>query len=142
MTPFVVDSSVVFKWYRQPRDEDYVPQAVSVFERHLQGDIEIHVPDILFYELGNILWLKETLVSKDVLTILRETFALALQIHVIDLPLSEEAFRFAREHDITFYDASFVALSYLLDASFITADKKLFSKIKTLPTAIFLGNLS
>jgi len=142
MTPFVVDSSVVFKWYRQPGDEDYVPQAVSVFERHLQGDIEIHVPDLLFYELGNILWLKETLVSKDALTILRETFALALQVHVIDLPLSEGAFRFAREHDITFYDASFVALSYLLDASFITADKKLFAKIKTLPTAIFLGNLS
>lgn len=142
MTPFVVDSSVVFKWYRQPGDEDYVPQAVSVFERHLQGDIEIHVPDLLFYELGNILWLKETLVSKDALAILRETFALALQIHVIDLPLSEEAFRFARKHDITFYDASFVALSYLLDASFITADKKLFAKIKTLPTAIFLGNLS
>ncbi len=142
MIPFVVDSSVVFKWYRQSGDEDYVPQAVSILERHLRGDIEIHVPDLLFYELGNILRLKETLVSKDGLTILRETFALALQIHPIDLPLSEEAFRFAREHDITFYDASFVALSHLLDASFITADKKLFSKLKAMPTAIFLGSPS
>ncbi len=141
MTSLVVDSSVVFKWYRQPGDEDYVPQAVSILERHLHGDIEIHVPDLLFYELGNILRLKESLVSKDALTILRETFALALQIHPIDLPLSEEAFRFAREHDITFYDASFVALSHLLQASFITADKKLFANLKSLPTAIFLGNL-
>jgi predicted nucleic acid-binding protein len=141
MTSLVVDSSVVFKWYRQPGDEDFVPQAVSILERHLHGDLEIHVPDLLFYELGNILWLKETLVSRDALTILRETFALALQIHPIDLLLSEEAFRFAREHDITFYDASFVALSHLLQASFITADKKLFAKVKTLPTAIFLGNL-
>jgi len=142
MIPFVVDSSVVFKWYRQPGDEDYVSQAVSILERHLHGDIEIHVPDLLFYELGNILRLKETLVSKDALTILRETFSLALQIHPIDLPLSEETFRFARERDITFYDASFVALSHLLDASFITADEKLLAKVKTLPTAIFLGNLS
>ena len=141
MTPFVVDSSVVFKWYRQPGDEDYVPQAVSILERHLQGEIEIHVPDLLFYELGNILRLKEALVSRDALTILRETFALALQIHPIDPLLTEEAFRFARQHDITFYDASFVALSHLLDASFITADRKLFAKVKTLPTAIFLGNL-
>ena len=141
MTSLVVDSSVVFKWYRQPGDEDYVPQAVSILERHLHGDIEIHVPDLLFYELGNILWLKETLVSRDALIILRETFALALQIHPIDLPLSGEAFRFAREHEITFYDASFVALSHLLQASFVTADKKLFAKVKTLPTAIFLGNL-
>jgi predicted nucleic acid-binding protein len=141
MTPFVVDSSVVFKWYRQTGDEDYVPQAVSILKRHLHGEIEIHVPDLLFYELGNILRLKETLVSKDALTILRETFALSLQIHPIDLALSEETFRFARERDLTFYDASFVALSHLLDASFITADKKLFAKLKTMPTAIFLGSL-
>jgi predicted nucleic acid-binding protein len=142
MTLYVVDSSIVFKWYRQPGDEEYVPQAVSLLERHLHGDLEIHVPDLLFYELGNILRFKETLVSKDALTILRETFALALQMHPIDFPLAEETFRLAREHDITFYDASFVALSHLLDASFITADKKLFAKVKTLPTAIFLGSLS
>jgi predicted nucleic acid-binding protein len=142
MTLSVVDSSIVFKWYRQPGDEEYVPQAVSLLERHLHGDLEIHVPDLLFYELGNILRFKETLVSKDALTILRETFALALQIHPIDFLLAEETFRLAREHDITFYDASFVALSHLLDASFITADKKLFAKVKTLPTAIFLGSLS
>ena len=142
MTPFVVDSSVVFKWYRQTGDEDYVSQAVSILERHLHGEIEIHVPDLLFYELGNTLRLKETLASKDALTILRETFALSLQIHPIDLSLSEEAFRFARERDLTFYDASFVALAHLLDASFITADKKLFSKLKTMPTTIFLGGLS
>ncbi len=141
MTSLVVDSSVVFKWYRQPGDEDYVPQAVSILERHLHGDIEIHVPDLLFYELGNILWLKETLVSRDALTILRESFALAIQIHPVDLLLSEEAFRFARKHEITFYDASFVALSHLLQASFVTADKKLFANLKSLPTAIFLGNL-
>lgn len=142
MTLSVVDSSIVFKWYRQPGDEEYVPQAVSLLERHLHGDLEIHVPDLLFYELGNILRFKETLVSRDALTILRETFALALQIHPIDFLLAEETFRLAREHDITFYDASFVALSHLLDASFITADKKLFAKVKTLPTAIFLGSLS
>ncbi|OGP89569.1 MAG: hypothetical protein A2157_16925 [Deltaproteobacteria bacterium RBG_16_47_11] len=142
MTLYVVDSSIVFKWYRQPGDEEYVPQAVSLLERHLHGDLEIHVPDLLFYEMGNILRFKETVVSKGALTILRETFALALQTHPIDLLLAEETFRLAREHDITFYDASFVALSHLLDASFITADKKLFAKVKTLPTGLFLGSLS
>lgn len=141
MTPYVVDSSVAFKWYRQPEDEDYVPQAVSILERHLHGDIEIHVPDLLFYELANILRLKEALVSKDALIILRETFALALKIYTIDLPLSEEAFRIARKHKLTFYDASFVALSYLLRAFFITADNKLFEKIKTLPSIISLADL-
>src|SRR5512136_2467465 len=140
MTPCVVDTSIVFKWYRQPGDEEYVPQAVSILEQHLHGDFEIHVPDLLFYELCNILRFKEPLVSKDALTILRETFSLALQAHSIDPLFAEEAFRFAREHGITFYDASFVALYHLLQASFITADQKLFAKVRTLP-AIFLGNL-
>ena len=96
MTPYVVDSSIVFKWYRQPGDEDHVPQAVSILEHHLHGELEIHVPDLLFYELGNILRFKETLVSKDALTIVRDTYALALQIHSIDLLLAQETFRFAR----------------------------------------------
>jgi len=141
MTRHVVDSSVVFKWYRQPGDEEYVPQAVSILEEHLQGNSEIHVPDLLFYELGNILRFKESLVSKDALMILQETFALGLHTYSVDLLLAKEAFRFARRYDITFYDAAFVALSYLLQASFITADKKLFAKIQTLPAVLFLGNL-
>jgi predicted nucleic acid-binding protein len=141
MTPYVVDSSIVFKWYRQPGDEEYVPQAVSILEHHLHGDFEIHVPDLLFYELGNILRFKERFASKDALSILKETFELALQIHPIDLLLAEEAFQYAQGHGISFYDASFVALSHLLDTSFITADKKLFAKLKSLPTTVFLGNL-
>jgi len=141
MTPFVVDTSVVFKWYRQPEDEDYVSQAVSILERHLHGEIEIHVPDLLFYELGNILQFKESVVSKDGLTILKETFGLDLQIYPIDLPLAEDAYQVSREYKITFYDASFVALSRLLDASFMTADKKLFEKIQPHPKIIFLGNV-
>lgn len=142
MTPYVVDSSIVFKWYRHPGDEEYVPEAVSILEHHLHGDFEIHVPDLLFYELGNILRFKERFVSKNALTILKETFELALHIHPIDLLLAEDAFHYAQRHNITFYDASFVALSHLLDASFMTADKKVFGKLKSLPTVIFLGNLS
>ena len=141
MTRYVVDSSVAFKWYRQPGDEEYVPQAVSILENHLQGNSEIHVPDLLFYELGNILRFKESLVSKDPLTILQETFALALRIYPVDLLVAEEAFRFAHRYDITFYDAAFIALSYLLQASFVTADKKLLAKVQTLPGVLFLGNL-
>ncbi len=141
MIPFVVDSSVVFKWYRQPGDEDYVSQAVSILERHLHGEIEIHVPDLLFYELGNILRFKESLVSKDGLTILKKTFGLDLQIYPIDLPLAADAYQVSREYKITFYDASFVALSRLLDVSFITADRKLFEKIHPHPRIISLGHV-
>ncbi len=141
MTPLVVDTSVVFKWYRQQGDEDYVSQSATILERHLHGDLEIHVPDLLFYELGNILHIKGGLASKDPLTILKETFRLDLWMHPIDLPLAEEAYQVSRKYGITFYDASFIALSHLLDSSFITADRKLFEKMQPHPRIIFLGDI-
>lgn len=139
MNPYIVDSSVVFKWYRQPGDEDYVQKAITILDGHLNGDLEIHVPDLLVYELGNILRFKEDLASKDGITILRDTFMLGMMIHAIDLPFAEEALRLAKQYDITFYDASFVALSHTINCPFITADKKLYARIKSFPKTHFLG---
>lgn len=139
MNPYIVDSSVAFKWFRQTGDEDYVQKAVTILDGHLSGDLEIHVPDLLVYELGNILRFKEDLASKDGVAILRDTFMLGIMIHAIDLPFAEEALRLAKQYGITFYDASFVALSHILDGPFITADKKLYIKIKSFPKTHFLG---
>ncbi len=137
----VVDSSVAFKWYRQHRDEEYVPQAITILENHLSGNLEIHVPDLLIYELGNILRFKEDLSSESAISILKKTLLLEIKIHAIDLPLAEETYRLARKYTITFYDAAFLALSHTLDSSFITADRKLYTRIKPFPKAKFLGSL-
>jgi len=46
---FVVDASVVIKWY--------VPEIHSGdADRLLSGDAELLVPDLLWSEIGNILW--------------------------------------------------------------------------------------
>jgi predicted nucleic acid-binding protein len=141
MNPHVVDTSVVFKWYRQPGDEDYVSQAIAILENHLNGDLEIHVPNLLIYELGNILRFKEDLASKDAMTILKKTFMLDIKIYLIDLPFAENTFHLAKKYGITFYDASFLALSHLLDCPFITADRKLYTKSKSFPKTKFLTNV-
>jgi len=141
MTPCVVDSSVAFKWYRQPGDEDNVAQAAAILESHLSGNVEIHVPDLLIYELGNILRFKGDLASESAASIMRKTFSLQLEIHPINLEIAEKALSIARKYTITFYDASFLALSDILDCPFITADKKLYAKIKSSPNTKFLGSL-
>jgi len=137
----VLDSSVVFKWYRQPGDEHYVSEAVTILENHLNGEIEIHVPDLLVYELGNILIFKENISSESAIQILENTFLLEIIIHPPSSVLMESAYQLAKKYAVTFYDASFLALSQLLDSPFVTADKKLFTKIKSIPKTSFLGLL-
>jgi len=141
MNLYVIDTSVAFKWCRQPGEEAYVAQAIGILESHLMGRCEIHVPDLLFYELGNILIFKEDLASESALAIIRKTFLLEINVHPLDLGFAEEAFRLAKKYAITFYDGSFLALSHGLNCPFITADKKLFLKIKSLPRAEFIGSL-
>ena len=52
------------------------------------------------------------------------------------IPLSstiDRAVKISFFKDITFYDAFYIALAMDLDSAFITADKKLYNKIKDRP---------
>jgi len=54
-------------------------------------------------------------------------------------PLLKRAARLGRELGLTFYDASFLALAVELDCPFITADRRLFERTRTLPRARHLS---
>jgi predicted nucleic acid-binding protein len=141
MKPVVVDTSVVFKWYRQSGDEEHVAQALTVLNDHLDGELVVNAPDLLIYELGNLLSLKRHFVSETPLSILRKTLLLDLKIHAIDQPLAERALAAAERYGVTFYDASFLALAAMLRCPFITADKKLHRSASSFPKITMLGDL-
>lgn len=142
MTPLVLDTSVIFKWSRQPHEEPLVPQALVLLEQYLSGETEIRIPELLFYELGNTIKQKSHLLYGSERTILRDIFALGLTVHMLDITLAQEALRTALEHDLTFYDATFVALAQSLRCNLITADRKLYQKLRTLPFVRFLGDVN
>jgi predicted nucleic acid-binding protein len=48
-------------------------------------------------------------------------------------PLLKRAARVGRRFGVTFYDASFVALALELDCPFVTADRGLYERTRTLP---------
>ena len=54
MNPWVVDTSVVFKWSRQQGEEEHITQALTLLDDHLAGRLDLHAPDLLLYELGNV----------------------------------------------------------------------------------------
>lgn len=142
MTPLVLDTSVIFKWSRQPHEEPLVPQALVLLEQYLSGETEIRVPELLFYELGNTIKQKSHLLYGSEETILRDIFALGLTVHMLDITLAQEALRNALEHDLTFYDATFIALAQSVRCNLITADRKLHQKLRTLPFVRFLGDVN
>ncbi|PWB78760.1 MAG: hypothetical protein C3F08_08180 [Candidatus Methylomirabilota bacterium] len=141
MTLLVLDTSVVFKWCRQPSEEPLVPQALVLLDQYLNGEIEIHVPDLLFYELGNTIKQKNDLLQGNAETILRDVFALGLTVHTLESTVATSTLRMALRYDVTFYDVTFVALAESIRCNLITADRKLHQKLRTLPFVRFLGDV-
>lgn len=142
MTPLVLDTSVIFKWSRQPHEEPLVPQALVLLEQYLSGETEIRIPELLFYELGNTIKHKSHLLDGSEQTILRNIFALGLTVHRLDITLAQEVLRTALAHDLTFYDATFIALAQSVRCNFITADRKLYQKLRARPFVRFLGDVN
>jgi predicted nucleic acid-binding protein len=117
---FVVDASVVIKWF--------VPEIHSdAAHRLLAAAHQFVSPDLLFPEVGNVIWKK---VRRGELTA-REGQRLAADISGIAVEtvptrgLMIEAHAVAITTGLTVYDAMYLALAVRLETELITADDRL-----------------
>ena len=126
MSEFVVDASVAVKWF--------VPETGSKTASTLLDDAhDLHVPDLLFPEFGNILWKKVNrgeLTLDDALTALQGLQAAGLELHATE-PLLEPALRLGSETGRTVYDCLYVALAIGLDVRLVTADERLYNALQS-----------
>jgi predicted nucleic acid-binding protein len=60
----VLDSSVVLKWFR--KDEIWRDSALQLRQTYLDGHMLIYVPDLLIYEIANVLRYKPDLTHPQV----------------------------------------------------------------------------
>ena len=51
----MIDASVVIKWYVP---EEHRDQAIRLLNLAASGEMEFHIPDLMYCEAGNILWKK------------------------------------------------------------------------------------
>ena len=128
MSAFVVDASVVVKWF--------VPEIHSEAARRLLSlSHEYFAPDLLFAETANTIWKKirrgemtaahgEQLV-KDIGQIAVETVPCRV--------LAEDAHALANATGRTVYDALYLALAVRLNTRMITADDRLEGALARLP---------
>lgn len=125
----VLDASVVLKWFQEERDSE---KALAFEERHVRGEETIAAPDLLFYEIANVLRHQKGIrvdAIEAALEVLGQLEIQALSFSPFDL---KEVVKFAAAQDTSVYDALYVILARRLGCRFVTADKRLYMKLRTL----------
>lgn len=136
----VLDSSVIIKWFR--RNEVLQEQALELRQIYLDGRISIHVPELLIYEIANVLRHKSDMDRSKVQQALQSLFDMQIGIEHINPEMMERVINIAYSNNITVYDAIFVTLAEHLEADFITVDERLLQKLLNIPYAYHLTNIA
>ncbi len=128
MSVFVVDASVVVKWF--------VPEIHSdAARRLLELPHEYVAPDLLFAETANTIWKKirrKELSVEEGQQLVADIGRIAVET-VSCRALAEDAHALANATGRTVYDAMYVALAVRLRTRSITADDRLEAALKSMP---------
>jgi predicted nucleic acid-binding protein len=130
----VVDASVAIKWY--------LPEIHSeAAERLLNGAVELCAPDLMFSEIGNMLWkrvMRMDVTEEKARSIMHSLGALPLTVWRADI-LAEGALSIACSAKRSFYDSLYLSLAVTSDCRLVTADLKLLNSLKNV--ALFKKHL-
>jgi predicted nucleic acid-binding protein len=124
LTRIVVDASVAVKWFLP---EPHSLQAL----RLLEGERELLAPDLIWAEVGNVLWKRwrqGELVDENARTILKDLRKVPLLIHPAD-EIAEVAWSFASQFQRSFYDSLYLALASSQSCIMVTADRRLWNAV-------------
>lgn len=135
---FVLDSSVVIKWFSNEDDTD---KALALRESYLEGNVNMASPDLVIYEIANALRYSKSLSETDVKNSISSLMSMGISIIVPTRKVIESAIDIAYQSDITIYDAYFAALAQELNFKLVTADEKLHNKIKKLGFVMLLRDM-
>lgn len=122
----ILDTSVVLKWFVDERGSN---TARKYLEDSIEGKNRILIPTLLFYELGNVC-LHKAIPAKEISEIMELLQRLPFEIEDIGYVAFRKIYQNAFEYQLTYYDASYVTLMQKYDCELITADEKLFKKLK------------
>jgi predicted nucleic acid-binding protein len=114
----VPDASVLLKWVLESRDERDRDRALELRESWLAGYCEIVLPSLWFFEVGNILGLKQPRLAPQLIQLL-------IEYRFEDAPVEtiyESAFELMKRYKVTFYDAAYHAVAITRHGTLITAD--------------------
>jgi predicted nucleic acid-binding protein len=125
MTCYVVDASIVVKWF--------VPEIYSEAAiRFLNGSDELIAPDLIFSEAGNALWKK--VMRAEILPASAKEIIQNLMVSPVKLypsgPMLEIALDISIEYRRSLYDSLYLALALSRRCPMVTADRRFFNSFK------------
>jgi len=125
---FVVDASVVIKWF--------VPEIYSEEARRLlRADHQYFAPDLLYAETSNAIWKKVRrgeLSSDQGRRLVADLESIAIDT-VPTRALANDAYTLAIATGCSVYDCMYLALGVRLDTKMITADERLVARLRGTP---------
>ncbi len=126
MTVVVPDASVILKWVLQREDEPDFLNALRILDEYLAGAIEIRLPSLWRYEVGNILGLKQPRRAGDAMEAL---LAYEFEEEALHREYCLDALRLVVEiRGISFYDAAYHALALRRGGIYVTADRRYLAR--------------
>jgi predicted nucleic acid-binding protein len=122
----VSDANVVLKWFHEDGEED-VADAREILQRHRNRRMLVHVLDLTFYEVGNALLRGRARASAE-----QAATVVAAVRHVCAVVAPDDddlaaAAALAAEHELTLYDAAYVAVARRMQAPLVTCDRALLA---------------
>ena len=138
MKKYIVDASIILKWVLEKKNEPDHDKATGLLHAWLSADVVIAAPSLWIYEVANILGRALPDEANQKMKLL-----INLQIAIVDC--SEQmilrCFAWMNEHQVTFYDAVYLAAAYATDAVLLTSDEKFREKMKNDDRICLLKNL-
>ena len=126
----VIDASVAVKWFVEEADS---PAAHRLLEAYAIGETTLVAPDLLVYEVSNVLLRNPTFRTQEVQRSIERLYELEIELIAPSVDIINAAIALAKARRLTFYDALYVQLAHHLELPLLTADAKLISKVHDLP---------
>lgn len=132
----VIDSSIAAKWFL--KDEVDIDLADDILAAFLAGDIELHAPCIISYEVCGLLAKacapqgkggKPRLSKEDAVACVRRFYDLSIQVHEVTAEEHLRALEMSIDCSKGYYDMAYIQLAEKLNCQWCIADEKVLQAI-------------
>ena len=123
MNTLVVDTSVFIKWLNQ-NNEQNLDNADKILNEVKTGQVEIIVPELMKYEIGNVLLKGKQLAPNQAYISLGTAYSLPVTFITESEQQATGTYTLAYNLGVSYYDASFMSLAKQYNAILVTDNIK------------------
>jgi predicted nucleic acid-binding protein len=122
----VVDANIITKWFIEEKDSD---KANIIKEKYINGEIEILVSPLLYFEVLNALNYSNLFDKTEINSAGESLENYGFTIINIQKEIRKQMIHIAFNHDLSIYDASYLALGLENNCILYTADNRIIQKL-------------